>query len=241
MIKYLIACLFVLPLYGETLYLKNSLNKAKKGDYVVTAQAKDLTLWHIQDRNDDAVLIEEITIPQSRAKQMSWKEWVKQRAPYHVAWVVYAIELKTGKLLSYYNVDSQCYVSVKKEDPFLTTLLNLPFTQMPLNTRKRIGSLFDRSDDPRNFWQPPMIVNGKRVDDVFFDHFRTVWPNDRSQLAGKNVEIYLPTKDSPYPAYFPYWLQISGGFGKARLRIVDTGNDMESAIPSMWPLEKSIP
>ncbi len=234
--KYL---LLLLPFFLQAeIYLKDQLSSAKKGDFVVTVQQKDLTVWHIQDRSNGAVLIEEVTVPCQRAKlpNNSWKEWMKERCPCHVSWIVYTVELGSGKLLSYYDVDRQRYLCIKQEDPFLTTLLNLPFTAVPLNCRKRVGSMFQDSSDPATYWQPPMVVDGERIENVFFDHYRTRWPYDRSKLSGKTIDIFLPEKQSNYPAYFPYWLQISGGVGKARLRIIDTGSNMESAIPAMWPL-----
>lgn len=238
MIYILALILFPVLLQGE-IYLKQQLSNSKKGDFVVTMQQKDLTVWHIQDRSPTAVLIEEVTVPCSRAHlpNNSWKEWFQKKCPCHTSWLVYTLDMKTGKLLSYYDVDQQRYLSVKMEDPFLTTLLNLPFYEVPLNGRKRVGSFFDSPDDPRTYWQPPMIVDGVQIENVFFDHYRTAWPHDRTQLSGKTVDIFLPKPGSPYPTYFPYWLQISGGVGKARLRIVDTGSGMESIIPPMWPLQ----
>ena len=42
------------------------------------------------------------------------------------------------------------------------------------------------------------------------------------------IEVYVPHESNKYPAYFPYWLQISGMVGKAKVRIVDSGSQLAS-------------
>lgn len=167
----------------------------------------------------------------------SWKKWVSQRAPGNTAWVIYRIDLKSGKMLDYYSVTKNAWYDMSKVDSFLTTLLNLKLELVPFENRRRVGlPPLIGMKDRRPFWQPQMTVDGFVIPNVPFDAWQTKWPKDNSELSGKTVEVYTPRESNKYPAYFPYWLQISGIIGNAKIRIVDSGSHMDSPIPPLqWP------
>jgi hypothetical protein len=97
MLKYLslllLLCFFHLGAQ-ESMFLRDNLKRAVKGDYIVTAHNKNFTLLHIYDKNDQYITIEEITVPTQRmqGKSLSWKEWVRQHAPYNTSWINGSIE-----------------------------------------------------------------------------------------------------------------------------------------------------
>ncbi len=92
--------------------------------------------------------------------------------------------------------------------------------------------------DMRPVWQPRLIIEGKPDDGVAFDAWRADWPRDGSDLSNKTIEIYLPKDNQSYPSYFPYWLQINGTAGKAKIRIIDSGSNLQSPKPPLSAYDK---
>lgn len=112
----------------------------------------------------------------------------------------------------------------------LSKLLNLNLKPIPYSQRKKIGG---RPTTASNLWQPPIVVDGRKIEGVAFDAWRTYWPKDGSDLSGKMIEVYVPEENDKYPAYFPYWLQVSGFIGKAKIRIIDSGTKLISPKPPL--------
>jgi hypothetical protein len=225
----LVYLLSLLLFNTATAALLDNLQQAQKGDYIVTAQGKNLTLLHIYDRQDKRLTIEEITAPSKpvQASFCSWKLWVQQRAPYNTSWVIYVVDLNTGKMLSYFSLTRNAWMDIHQADNFLTTLLNLNLQPILPKNRKKIGN-------SRKLWQPRMVTEGQEIPGVEFDAWRTTWPKDQTELSGKTVDVYLPQQSAKYPSYFPYWLEISGFVGNAKIRIIDSGKGMQSPaqVPS---------
>lgn len=226
----LFICLWNLLLLAEDdiLILRDNLKKSHNGDFIVTACNKNQTILLIRDHSDDRLTIEEITVAESKKipQTYTWKDWIANGAPSHTSWILYEIDLSTGQILRSYSFTKQCWLKIDDRDNFLSKLLNLRFRLVPEENRKRIGR--GPNIEKRPLWQPQMIVEGRKVDNVAFDAWRTRWPQDGSDLSGKMIEVYLPQDDVLYPGYFPYWLEISGIAGKAKIRIVDSGHGMES-------------
>ena len=216
----------------KTLNLKDQIQKAQSGDYLVSYQNKMYTLLHIHSIFDGNLVIEEINIsqPTFTSLKMNWKQWVKNGAPHHTSWVMYEMKKTTGKITKLYSFSESAWLKSDASSPFLETLLNLKLKKIPNIDRKKIGPApFNGEIDRRKLWQPKMVVEGKKIKGVSFDAWRTSWPKDGSELAGKALVIYLPKlQDARFIHYFPYWLQISGLVGKAQIRIVDTGKHLFS-------------
>lgn len=220
--KFFIILFFICSAILEGSLLEN-MQKARPGDFIVTAQGKSLTLLHIYAKKDNNLTIEEISAPSSCVKSAPgiWKTWISQRAPGHTAWVLYTIDLKTGKLLSSYSVMRQAKQDVASANNFLTTLLNLKLELIPPRQRKKLGASF-------SLWQPKMVVEGKTIPGVQFDAWRTQWPKDQTDLSERTIDVYIPHESEKYPSYFPYWLEISGLVGSAKVRIIDSGTGITS-------------
>ncbi|MCE5318829.1 MAG: hypothetical protein LLG04_15895 [Parachlamydia sp.] len=228
---------FTFPLSGaDELHLRDNLDLAKKGDYLVTAQGKMATMLHIFERTPTSLAIEEISIPlaQLPCSFQSWKQWMGIGAPGNTSWVLYVIELKSGHMLQCYSMTKKSWINVSQADNFLTTLLNLRFSLIPEWQKKKAGPPpLLGVPDRRPAWQPRMIVEGKEVGGVAFHAWRAHWPKDKTILSNKTIEVYLPQDNAKYPSYFPYWLQISGVVGKAHIHIIDSGHEMAS--PAFLP------
>lgn len=227
-----------ISLHSESLQLRDNLRYAQEGDFIVTQACNTLTLLHIYDRQKDLLTVEEISLPQKN-RPTNWQTWLNQNAPGHSQWSVYEINLQTGKRVRSYSFTKGYWFELSETDDFLTKMLNLTFEKIPLSSRKLIGPKPTSGPDLRTVWQPPAIVNGQTVRGVKFDAWRTRWPRDQSELAGKMIEVYVPQDNQQYPSYFPYWLQINGAMGRAKVRIIDSGSKLISPKPPLNALIES--
>ncbi len=217
--------------FSDDLILKNKLKDAKPGDYIVTAQGKVYSLIHIYSKEDNRLILEEITVPQSKipSENFSWRTWVNDNAPGNSSWVLYKINLADGTMSQPYSFTMNRYFSIPDSDNFLSQLLNLKLQIVKAHDRKRVGAAPDKgAPDWRPLWQPPLIVEGQTVTNAFFDAYKAQWPRDGSEMSGKTILVYLPDYNLKVPSYFPYWLEISGLVGKAKVRIVDSGTGLKS-------------
>lgn len=233
-LRFIFALLCFVTLHADELVLKTNLGLAKPGDFIVASQGSTITLLRIFENADRFVTIEEVTIPSNRVNRCvsNWRNWYESDAPGNTSWVIYQINLNTAEMVRYFSYTKNGWYEIPKVENFLGTLLNLPLYFVPLEQRRKVGPFTsDGFYDKRPFWQPQMIVDGHVIENVQFDAYKTKWPKDGTPLSGKSIEIYLPQANSLYPAYFPYWLQISGIVGKARMRIIDSGANLGTPKP----------
>jgi len=227
---WMIGCIHLLS--ADSLFLKDNLHRAEPGDYIVITANKTNTLMHIYDRKERFLIVEEIAIPASRKPtKMDWHSWIKNNAPGNTSWVMYEIDLNTGKMQRYYSFTKQGWFEISEADNFLSKLLNLRLSLIPDHERKKVGLKVFAESEKARIWQPNLVVEGQIVRGVKFDAWRTRWPKDSSDLSGKIIELYLPHDNQFYPSYFPYWLQINNSIGKSRVRMIDSGTKMWSPKP----------
>lgn len=217
---------------AQRLCLRDNLNRAKPGDYVVVSFDKMLTLMHIYDKKNQILTIEEVSIPQKNQPK-NWRKWIEEGAPGNIRWVLYDVNIQKGTRIRSYSFTKKYWFDVSEMDDLLSKILNLNLQKIPDSERNRIGPKFNSGPDLRSIWNPCMIVDGTRIKGVAFDAWRTRWPRDASQLSGRIIEVYVPQDSQAYPSYFPYWLQINGAMGKAKIRIVDSGSELKSPKPSL--------
>lgn len=213
-------CFIPVVLFGSL--LKQNLEKAKPGDYVVIAQGKTYTLFHIFNVQDKILTVEEISIPSNCYTCQNWSEWHKNGSPQNTSWIQYQINLKENSIGNYYSLTKQSRFTLPEADNFFATLLKLNLEPIPLSMRRKIGP--PQVGGARNFWQPKMVVNGQVQEGVLFNAYQTIWPKDGGPISGKLIEIYLPQASDQYPSYFPYWLQAKGTAGQANVRVIDSGS-----------------
>lgn len=235
-IHLLLAFSFTLALGAEeVIFLRDNLKNASAGDYIVTMQNKNYTLLHIYNRNSDTLIVEEISIPIARLKNISWREWVQKGVPGSTSWILYALDLQSARPQKYYSVTKGAWFEMPQRENFLATLLNIRLERISPRDRKKIGIPIVPTAESKMIWNPKLVVDGEVIPNATFDAWKTKWPQDGSEIAGKTIEVYTP-QDSRYASYFPYWLQISGVVGNAKVRIIDSGHGLLSPAPVVFEL-----
>lgn len=233
-ITFLVLCSFASAAYAESrMKLKEKLSEAIPGSYLVIEQNKTYTFLHVFDKTDRTLVIEEVSIPAARFAQngMNWKEWFESGAPGHTSWMMSQINLQTGQFEETFSYTHQGWIDLSDSNPFLTTLLNLTFYEIPESQRRRIGRPPPHHKaDTRPFWNPRLIVDNEIIAHSPFIAWKGRWPADGSDLSRKIIEIYLPypQQNLNCPTYFPYWLEVEGKIGSAKVRVIDSGMDAAS-------------
>lgn len=217
------------------LQLKQEFIKANPGDFLVFEQDRLITLMLIRSKDNNILTIEEIVIPEKKwnsiqkSKPISWKTWLANKAPKNSSWIAYEINLVTGQIIKGYSYSSNCKIDRMNEENFLAVLMNLHFNKISFDERKKIGIPPPSGEkDKRSLWNPPLVFEGQTIPNVKFEGYRARWPKDSSPLSNALIEIYLPISNSEFPSYFPYWLQVSDQFTKAKLHIIDSGSNLQS-------------
>lgn len=217
-------------LTGNDITLKQTLSLAEAGNYLVLEQNKTFTFFHIYEKKDNRILIEEVSIPESHFdRNISWKNWFEMGGPHHTSWTMALINLETGNFEEMYSFTQSGWIDISHTDTFLTTLLNLNFEEVPENLRRHVGLPPKTGKmDLRPLWHPRLIVDSQWIPNVYFFVWKTRWPADGTELSRKNIEIYLPemrrdASTPDYPVFFPYLVEVEGKIGSAKLRVVDSG------------------
>jgi len=208
--------------------LKKKLLKAQKGDYIVTEANKMITVLAVRSKTASSIIFEEITVPLQQVKQRpkSWASWVKNKAPGHSSWTMIEIDLSSNQLLECYSFSRSAWLKASGQESLLANLLHLPLRPLKEAERKKIGPApSDGEVDRRQIWNPPLTVNGQKMEKVHFDAYETSWPSDNSELSGKTVTLYFAENDD-FP--LPYWIQVDAAHGSASLRVIDSGSHLPS-------------
>jgi|CXWL01.1.fsa_nt_gi hypothetical protein len=210
--------------------LKDKLVKGNIGDYVVTEQGKIYTVLLIRALNENSLILEEISIPETDIdlKKISWKQWVESKAPGNTSWTAYEINLQTHELVEEYSYSRHAFLYTDDPNHFLAKLLSLNLKPTPEDKRRRIGPppLEDETDH-RKFWNPPVVMEGQQIKKPALNSWTARWPNDGTILSNCEVELYFGT----FP--FPYWIDVKSPHYRASIRTIDSGNHLISPMPPM--------
>lgn len=224
---------FMTPLKAEYILRENML-KAEPGDYIVASQNKNFVVLMIYAKDGPILTIEEATIPENRVPSnfQSWKTWLADGAQGNTCWIRYRLNVQTGQMLEAYSFTRKSWFHFAHGDNILGKLIYLDFQFIAEKDRKKAGAQPGMGiADRRPMWQPRLVVEGQQLRGVPFNGWKSRWPNDNSDLSGKQIEIYLPIASNIYPSYFPYWLEVQGMTGSAKVRIVDSGKGIKSPMP----------
>lgn len=209
---------------------------AHEGDFVVTAQESNYSLLFIRSITADTLLLEEISAPERQIdlKKIDWKEWATQKAPGHTSWTLFEIDRKTGKLVECFSFSRNGWLYVEESEQFLARLMSLPLHAVPIAERRKVGAATDvENDDHRPVWNPPLVVEGKKIPKAAFDVMKAQWPDDGSRLKLCTIELYFAQEDPTFP--FPYWLEVHSPHYTFKMRAVDSGHALISPMTGSMP------
>ncbi len=199
--------------------------QAKKGDYIVTEQENTCSLLRIYEKKETSLILEEISF-QSNVKPKSYEKWLQDRAPGHLSWILYEIDLKTLKIIEAFSFSKQSWIKIREKENPLPLLLTLPCKKISLQDRRKIGPPpLPGEVDTRKAWSPPLIRKGIRVNTPSFLVYRIQWPCDSSPLSGKTLELYFEEKSS---FAFPFWISAKGDHLSGFLKGIDSGDNLDS-------------
>jgi len=228
MFKWFIALsLLTAPMFGGESPLLKRLEKAKLGDFIVFEANKTITLLVIRSLSSQSVVLEEISAPSSKIKPGSWTSWVQSKAPGHTSWSMIEIDLINQRILECYSFNRNTWVPQSPQDSFLATLFHLSLVPVDPKERRKVGPAPQEGEaDRRKTWNPPLIVDGKKVDHSTFDAYDATWPQDSSELSGKSLCLYF---DREAKSPLPSWIQIDTGQITASVRAIDSGHRLPSS------------
>lgn len=234
---FIVLLLSFAKLCSHEITLCDALRGAKAGDFLVTAQSKTMTLFHIFEVQDSIVIIEEISAPIHLKSQIkgNWQDWINQDAEGHTSWIMYELNLNSRKIEDIYSFSQKSWQQVYDQEQIFPTLINLKFSLIDQKNRRKAGPApLPEMRDDRAIWQPPIVSNGEKIPGIICDAYQAYWPQDGSELDGKKIEIFLAQNNEKVPAYFPFWLQVSNSFSQVKLRVIDSGFNLKS-IHSNFP------
>jgi hypothetical protein len=216
--------------------LEQRFAQAKDGDFIVTAQESNYSLLFVRSITADTLLLEEISIPdhQVDVKKIDWQNWVMKKAPGHTSWTLYEIDRKSAALIECFSFSKNGWLYLDESEQFLTRLLSLQLSSVSEKERKRIGPPpSDGEQDVRGLWNPPLIVNQKKVAKPIFDVFKARWPEDSTRLSRCSLELYFRKDEPSFP--FPYWIEVQSPHYSFKMRTVDSGHNLISSMPGAMP------
>ncbi|MDN3504575.1 MAG: hypothetical protein P0S95_03245 [Rhabdochlamydiaceae bacterium] len=225
--------------FASALTLAEKLESSSRGDYIVTLMSKNYSLISIHTITDKSIIFEEITVPVSCVKRgQSWPEYLKNGAPKATSWVLYELDLSTGKMMECYSVLNDSFLDLSSFDSILSKMMYLPLKDVNESSRRKIGSNSALGGfDTRKLWNPPQKFEGKKQKKPKYNVYRATWPDDESILAGKTVELYFDKDKTDFP--FPFWMQVKDeSEAGIKLPTVDGGHNMgigHATLPRRLP------
>lgn len=223
--------LFCSCLRAEDIFLKDSLLEAKAGNYVVILQNKNFSLLRIFQVQNNALIIEEISAPIKLKSKIGgdWQKWLNSKAPGHISWVLYELNFDNRQIEDIYSCTQKSWKKVFPQEQIFPTLVDLKFSSIAKQRRKRVGPPVPSGlIDDRPLWQPPIFYEGKKVEGILCQAYSAYWPNDGTDLSGKKIDIFLAKGQEKIHRYFPIWMQVSDKIAHTKLRVIDSGDYLES-------------
>ena len=211
--------------------LKGFIEQGKEGDFIVTESMKVFTLLRIRASYGRTLVLEEISGPIKNLPAESWESWLKKKAPGHSSWSILEISLEDGKIEECYSFSRNSLIQLSAQESLLAMLLFRPLKEVPIDKRRKVGPPpMDGETDLRKPWSPPFIFEGKKVEGAKFDVMQTTWPEDGSEVSGREVTFYF---DQEKKIPLPIWIELETPHITGKIRVLDSGKGLPS------PLRKS--
>lgn len=203
----------------QALTFKEKFAQAAVGDYIAAEANKTISLFYIRSLTPTTATLEEVTT--TKAPKV-WQEWLDEGAPGNTSWVAYTLDLERNKIKDCYSFSQKSWLTI--EDSLFLRLLSLPLSKVQDSQRKRIGNAPNPGEtDRRSVWNPPVIMNGKKIEKASIEAFSTKWPDDGSQLAHCDITLYFSSSQP-----FPSWIEIKSPHYAQNIRTIDSGSNIQS-------------
>src|SRR5579872_187233 len=217
----------------EALTLKERVQKGHAGDYIVTEQSKNYSLLFIRSLTNSLLCLEEVTVPVDKIdlQKTTWKEWLAAQAPGHSSWMIYEIDMQENRLRDCYSPSRKGWLQITETESLFTQLLSLSLKKVPESDLRRIGPTPQSGEsDRRSLWTPPLVREGNRIEKPQFEVWGGRWHQDNSPLSGKELQLYFDSSVHSLP--FPHWIECKGDHLTFKIRIVDSGKEIQSPLTS---------
>ncbi len=225
-----ICFLFLLPAsLFCSVHLKEKVARAAPGTFVVVEQGKMCTLLHIYANQQNAVLVEEISVPTYlKQNDQDWKAWAESGAPGHTSWILFELDLLENEVSECYSFTQKSHLPTEEISFFVKHLFALNLTPLTENKQLQRGATAKAGEVGLSKpWSPPMIRNGKRVKGAEYEVYETTWPRESgSVMAGKKIILYFDKQTQSFP--FPHWIQTGNRGLKQKIRAIDSGIGLSS-------------
>lgn len=229
MSRFIFLLIFLPSLVFADLTIKDRLAKANPGDFIVTEQGPAYSLLLVRAVEPTRLTLEEITVDKSHIdlKKISWKNWVENKAPNATSWTAFVLDLEKNTLLRSFSFLDNQWLFIENVDYFFGKFFSLPFRPSKENERKKIGPApMPGEIDRRKFWKPQLTRDGKLFKQCDYEVLRSIWPSDKTQLAGCIIEVYMDVDQPAFP--FPYWLEVQHPHFTFKIRAIDSGSGIQS-------------
>lgn len=206
--------------------LQDKFEQAKVGSYIITEQNELVSLLHLHSKKENKLLFEEISIPLHQSKKINWNEWVQSGSPGHTSWILYEVDTEKKCVTECYSLTRKAWIPTDEMDAFLIPLISLQLDFLSEGDRLQKGATARPGKVSSSPWGPPQVKCGEKIKDPEYDVYTARWPQDSTDLSGKQIVLYFDKKEEAFP--FPYWLQARDGAVKFKIRALDSGSDLLS-------------
>lgn len=211
----------LLPL--DALQLKNRLDSATPGDFIVYAHKTTATLLCIDAISEDKLVVTEIGFVTAGHDLRSWQKWLDAGAPGHISWTISTLDRKTYAVTERRSLTGPDEAAADLQ--FLPVLLQLDLKAIPKDEQKKIGPEPLASEiDHRKLWQPKIIFEAKELFPPV-TAYRIIWPPDTSPLSSKMIDLYVADSKEVL-TYLPYWIEVMSGPLKTKIYAIDSGRGL---------------
>lgn len=139
--------MFPFLLFCSLFYLKDPLEDAQEGDYVLYELEKQAFLIHLVEKNPDSIVLGELHTPSRQIKKHlhNLQNWSQNGAPGKTSWTLWEISRKNWKTIDSYSLSKGRYLKENLSSPLLL-LLTIPVSPDKEELLKSEGSSNWKSD-----------------------------------------------------------------------------------------------
>lgn len=219
----------------HSLTIKDRFYQAKPGSYICYTLQNSVSCLIFISLENNRLRLYEITTPANLFREGSTLEWINKQKPKASAFLLYEINLDSGRIEKCYSMIQNQYLTIDQHATLLPKLLSCELEKVPLEKRKKKTVKAGEVTSQNALWLPPKIVGGEKQQKRSFEVFSGFWPKDTSELSSKAFTVYFDSDDQEFP--YPYWIEIKTSGPSIKLRSLDSGT-LDTIPFEEFPAEK---